>query len=177
MNAKKNFTIIITIIALTVVVSCKKALESITFTKDYTNLTFVIDTTSFVGEMTLGESVVNVDITQRLEEAGFTTVNVKEAYVKSVKIECLTPQQTFNFIRRASLRVSGEFDNSLIIAEKELPETHALTEITFDVYDLNINDFFKYPNMILRVTAITDLPIEIETTVRISAKFEIKAGI
>jgi polyisoprenoid-binding protein YceI len=177
MNAKKKFTLVITIVALTVVLSCKKALESITFTKDYTNLTFVIDTTSFVGEMTLGESDVNVDITQRLEEAGFTTVNVKEAYVKSVKVECLTPEQTFNFIRRASLRISGEFDNALIIAEKEFPETHALREFTLDVNNLNLNDFFKYPTMTFRLTALTDLPIEIETTVRVSAKFEIKAGI
>lgn len=177
MHNIKKIGLIAVLLVIFVAVSCKKALESVTFSKDYNNLTMVVDTTSFVGEMTLGEKSVNVDITQTLNESGFSTVNVKEAYLKSVKIECLTPEQTFNFLRRVSLRISGEFDNALIIAEKELPETHSMTEIELDVNRINLNDFFKHPTMILRITALTDLPIEIVTTIQLSAKFEIKAGI
>lgn len=177
MNKKIKIVLLGLVLIATAITSCKKALESITFSKEYSDLTFVIDTTSFVGEMTLGENVVNTDITKRLEESGFTAVNVKDVKLRSVKIECLTPEQNFNFIRRASLLISGEFENALIIAEKELPEVHSLTEISFDLNNLNLNDFFKSESFSFRVMALTDLPIEISTTVRVSARFEIKAGI
>lgn len=157
--------------------SCKKALESITFTKEYDNLTFVIDTTSFVGEINLGEKAIATDILARLEESGFNNNNVKEATLKSIRFECLTENQDFNFIYKLSARISGEFDNALIIADKQLPEFHNLRVIDLELKDFNLKDFFKYNEFIIRFLATTDLPIEVETLVKVTAKFEIKAGI
>jgi len=172
--SKIIFSIIVLSIAL---FSCKKALESIVFTKEYNDLIFVVDTTSLVGDFVLGEQYINTDILARLQESEFNKNNVKNAELKSIRLECLTENQDFNFIAKISARMSGEFDNSLIIAEKTLPEFHTLRTIDLDVQNFNLNEFFKHDQFIIRLVALTDLPIEVETTIKVSARFEIKAGI
>jgi hypothetical protein len=171
-----GFTILVSCLLFT---ACKKTAKDYTFTKNYGELTFSVDTISSVGPLFLAAAEYNTDIGAQLAEKDYGVNNLKKISVSNMSIRITDPGKDLNYFRRIDVRVSNGQASELNIGSISLPDETNLTSATFTPVDAELTEIFKQKKVEFRFYGENDLPIipdPLNMKVNISLEFKAALG-
>ncbi len=159
--------------------SCKKTLNDISFSKDYANAEFVVDTTSTVGVFELGTFTTNTDILSTLEADGFTVNNLKNVTLTKATVSNVNTSQNLNYFRSLQIRTSNSLGaDEVTFADIQLPEETTQTSIDLISKGVELKEIFKDSQIQFSLNAETDLPIlPNPVPLKVTLTFQVKAAL
>jgi hypothetical protein len=155
--------------------ACKKTVEPINYTKEYSSYDIVVDTTSSTGEFLIGSHDVQTDIASKLTTEGFTINNLQSVRVKEIKIETTEPNKTLDYFSKIDIRLNNQGAGNVIFATRELGESYTSTSVTFVDQGFELKEFFKQGEMQFNIFGINDLLILQPLSLKVSMSFTIDA--
>ena len=178
MKIKYSFTALI-IITLAFASSCKKTLNDISFSKDYANAEFVVDSTSMVGVFELGSFSTSTDILSTLEADGFTANNLKNVTLTKATVSNVNASQNLNYFRSLQIRTSNSLGaDEVTFAEVQLPEETTQTSVDLISKGVELKEIFKDTQIQFSLNAETDLPIlPNPVPLKVTLSFQVKAAL
>lgn len=159
--------------------SCKKTLNDISFSKDYANAQFVVDTTSMVGVFELGSFTTSTDILSTLEADGFTVNNLKNVTLTKATVSNVNTSQNLNYFRSLQIRTSNSLGaDEVTFADIQLPEETTQTSVDLISKGVELKEIFKDNQIQFSLNAETDLPIlPNPVPLKVSLTFQVKAAL
>jgi hypothetical protein len=178
MKIKYSFTALI-IVTLAFASSCKKTLNDISFSKDYANAEFVVDSTSMVGVFELGSFSTSTDILSTLEADGFTANNLKNVTLTKATVSNVNASQNLNYFRSLQIRTSNSLGaDEVTFAEVQLPEETTQTSVDLISKGVELKEIFKDTQIQFSLNAETDLPIlPNPVPLKVTLSFQVKAAL
>lgn len=178
MKIKYAYTAVI-LFAVASLTSCKKTLNDISFSKDYANAEFIVDTTSMVGVFDLGSFSTSTDILSTLEADGFTVNNLKNVTLTKATVSNVNTAQNLNYFRSIQIRTSNSLGaDEVTFAEVQLPEETTQTSIDLVSKGVELKEIFKDSEIQFSLNAETDLPIlPNPVPLKVALTFEVKAAL
>lgn len=178
MKIKYTYTALI-IVALAFASSCKKTLNDISFSKDYANAEFVVDSTSMVGVFELGSFSTSTDILSTLEADGFTANNLKNVTLTTATVSNVNGSQNLNYFRSLQIRTSNSLGaDEVTFAEVQLPEETTQTSVDLISKGVELKEIFKDTQIQFSLNAETDLPIlPNPVPLKVTLSFQVKAAL
>jgi hypothetical protein len=159
--------------------ACKKSAEPLSYTKEYPEMIFTVDTTSSTGDMLLGSQIVQTDVVNYLSENGFTVNNLKSVKVSSIEIGVLSPGKTLDFFKKLEVRLSNQGAGNVIFASKELPDSFTETSTTITPLDVDLAEYFKQGELQFSFYGRNDLqilPDPIQMRVKVNVQVDARLG-
>jgi hypothetical protein len=171
--------LIVGFISASVLFSCKKPLDELSFSKDYASANFVADTTSFVGVRDLGSFTTNTEILSTLEADGFELSNLNNVVVNKITISNVNSSQNLNYFRSLQMKISNSLGtDNLAIAEIQLPEETTQTSVELVSKGIELKEIFKDGQIQFSLTSETDLPIlPNPVPLNVTLSFSVKAAL
>jgi hypothetical protein len=159
--------------------SCKKTLNDISFSKDYANAEFVIDTTSMVGVFELGTFTTKTDILSTLEADGFTVNNLKNVTLTKATVSNVNSSQNLNYFRSLQIRTSNSLGaDEVTFADVQLPEETTQSRVDLISKGVELKEVFKDSQIQFSLNAETDLQIlPNPVPLKVSLTFQVKAAL
>lgn len=159
--------------------SCKKTLNDISFSKDYANAEFVVDTTSMVGVFELGAFTSNTDILSTLETDGFTLNNLKNVTLTKATVSNVNTSQNLNYFRSLQIRTSNSLGvDEVTFADIQLPEETTQSSADLISKGVELKEIFKDSQIQFSLHAETDLPVlPNPVPLKVSLTFQVKAAL
>ena len=178
MKIRYSYTALI-IVALAFASSCKKTLNDISFSKDYANAEFVVDSTSMVGVFELGSFSTSTDILSTLEADGFTANNLKNVTLTKATVSNVNESQNLNYFRSLQIRTSNSLGaDEVTFAEVQLPEETTQTSVDLISKGVELKEIFKDTQIQFSLNAETDLPIlPNPVPLKVTLSFQVKAAL
>ncbi len=179
MKARITSLVCLLVIIAAVLFSCKKTINEVYFTKNFDDKTFVIDTTvnAGVGVKLLGAQVIDTDLRESLEGAGFNINNLKSAEVFEISLETVDPTQSLNYFNYLEIRLNSLGAEQVIFASASLPDETTDQLIEFTPSDLQLQQFFKDEEVTFSFYGTTDQNITSPVEMRFSMKFRFRAAL
>lgn len=159
--------------------SCKKTLNDISFSKEYTNTEFVLDTTSMVGVFEIGSFSANTDILSTLEADGFTINNLKNVTLTKATVSNVNNSQNLNYFRSLQIRTSNSLGaDEVTFADIQLPEETTQTSVDLISKGVELKEIFKDSQIQFSLNAETDLPILPNSVpLKVTLTFQVNAAL
>jgi hypothetical protein len=175
----QNALPVIIISALSLVYSCKKTLNDISFSKDYASAEFVVDTSSAVGVFELGSFTTSTDILSTLEADGFTNNNLKNVTLTKATVSNVNSSQNLNYFRSLQIRTSNSLGaDAVTFADIQLPEETTQKSVDLVSKGVELKEIFKDSQITFSLTSETDLPIlPNPVPLKVTLTFEVKAAL
>ncbi len=176
---KNQFLLTIGLLALTILISgCKENPTAFSFTEDYVTTTITIHPTTASGDMIFTSEEIETDIQGIASANGISIDNLNSAKVKSVTLTLIdnnpTPY-TFDLLSKVESKIGRTTDGTLItFAKKDLIPSTGLSNLSLDVNDLELLDYFKKTKLKFELSGHTNAPIDqvFQIQVEMSVRFE-----
>ena len=161
--------------------SCGKLLNA-TFTKTFSNITFEIDTTSTVGNVTFAGENINTDISNFAASNNFSLSKIKSAKLKSCTltindISTIQPPITFNILDSVFGKLSGVGLNPIEVSNTSILPNSNATTLNLNVRDVDVMPYIKADSFNYIISGRTNAPIPHKVQMTASVTFEIVAGL
>ena len=182
MKIKKIYfcVLLLLIASIFTISSCEKVLNA-TFTKTFSNITFEIDTTSAVGNVTFAGENINTDISNFAASNNFNLNRIKSAKIKLCNINILdsslTNPVTFGMIDYVSAKLTGVGLDTLEIGSRNITPGSNLTSITLDLMNVDVLPYIKADSFNYIISGSTNAPIPHKVPMSANLSFEIVAGL
>jgi hypothetical protein len=147
-------------------------LTAFSFSNDYATATITVDPTNIQGDIDLGVLEIESDIQGLVSGEGVGIDNLKSIKVTAIKLEIedtnSTPY-TFDLVTRIKSEISNLAGTSLIeFAGKDPVPTGGQTEISLDVQDVELINYFKQTKFKVRLKGFTTGPIDHSFNVKLT---------
>jgi hypothetical protein len=136
------------------------------FSHDYNGIKVNIDTTSFQGNIALGDYAFNTELLNILADNGVTLENLESVTVTAVELSIedtstLAMPYTFDLLGKIQSRIGKAGSSSLTdIAKKDPVPAQGLTTLALDVTPVNLLDYFKASTLKFDLSGSTTAPIQ-----------------
>jgi len=136
------------------------------FSHDYNGIKVNIDTTSFQGNISLGDYAFNTVLQNILNNNGVTLENLESVTVTAVELSIedtstLAVPYTFDLLGKIQSRIGKSGSSTLTdIAKKDPVPAQGLTTLALDVTPVNLLDYFKASTVNFDLSGSTTAPIQ-----------------
>lgn len=144
--------------------SCKKNPTAFSFSHDYVTTTVEVWPTSSSGDMVFTSEEIETDIQSLMAANGLNIDNLNSVKVKSVTLSIIDQDSvpyTFDIVSKMETRIGQTTDGTLIkFAGKDPVPATQITNLSLDVNDLELIDYFKKTKLKFELAGHTNAPID-----------------